>query len=90
MPEMPIPLGHRQESAIVGAGHHRARREQRQVEKEPAVQRDLYDLARVGHRSQSGRFGLHADDARLDIHRRGGFAQFELDVDARALIHFHS
>ena len=79
--------GHGEESPIVGAGHHRPGREQRHIENEAAVQRDLQNLARVGHCSESGRFGLHPAHARLDIHSGRRFAQFQPHVDARPLIY---
>ena len=79
--------GRGQKRAVVGAGNDGAGLEQREIEKEAAVQRHLDDLLVFDHRAQAGTFGGHGGDLRLDRDHGVGFADLHHDVHAAPFVH---
>ena len=74
-----------EEGPIIGRGNYRSSGEQRKVEKEATVQRNLDDLLVIDDVADGGRFGLHAGGLCFHVDEGGGVADLEARVGAVAL-----
>ena len=85
IPDMPMPLGTARKVRLLVLGTVVPAGQQRQIQEEAPVERDLDDLLVIHHVAEGGGFGLHADWRRFHRHRRGGFAQLhEASTRARS------
>ena len=80
------PARHGEKSTVVCGWHNSTRGEQRQVEKETAIEWNFDDFLVVDNIPERGRIRLHRGGKGFDGHHRSGLADLQTDIHAHTVL----